>query len=416
MRHRPSLAVLLTLLCVTGFTGCECATRNPVAPPDPTRRVVRLELSPATDTLVVGDTRTFVAVAHDSTDAVIVGAPVAWSSDDPAVVSVGAGGAAVAVGEGVTRVIARSGTAADTAIVAVIVRTGWYLQTSGTTADLAGVAFRRDGRVGVAVGAGGTIVRTTDAGASWAARTSGTTSDLRDVWFASDAIVYEVHAKGFTANSASGVLHPGTLRGFAEKADYLAGLGVTAVELLPPFEKPLDGGYWGYNTLGFFALEHSYLSRNDQAFGLDEWKAMVEALHARGIEVIVDVVYNHTGEGGLWRQKVYQTNVAQPWNLDPAETASNYGFRGLDNASYYRLVKDQPRYSINDTGTGNTLNLSKARVIQAEMKAEAVKAGMIDLDGLKLADLSGVALDEAATRDSAAMIAAELVLFVMEPS
>ena len=98
MRHRPSLAVLLTLLCVTGFTGCECASRNPVAPPDPTRRVVRLELSPATDTLVVGDTRTFVAVAHDSTDAVIVGAPVAWSSDDPAVVSVGAGGAAVAVG------------------------------------------------------------------------------------------------------------------------------------------------------------------------------------------------------------------------------------------------------------------------------------------------------------------------------
>ena len=154
MRHRPSLAVLLTLLCVTGFTGCECASRNPVAPPDPTRRVVRLELSPATDTLVVGDTRTFVAVAHDSTDAVIVGAPVAWSSDDPAVVSVGAGGAAVAVGEGVTRVIARSGTAADTAIVAVIVRTGWYLQTSGTTADLAGVAFRRDGRVGVAVDGG----------------------------------------------------------------------------------------------------------------------------------------------------------------------------------------------------------------------------------------------------------------------
>jgi photosystem II stability/assembly factor-like uncharacterized protein len=167
---------------------------------DPARRAPRTES--ATDTLVVGDTRTFVAVAHDSTDAVIVGASVAWSSDDPAVVSVGAGGAAVALGEGVTRVIARSGTAADTAIVAVIVRTGWYLQTSGTTADLAGVAFRRDGRVGVAVGAGGTIVRTTDAGASWAARTSGTTSDLRDVWFASDAIVYAVGAGGTLMRSA----------------------------------------------------------------------------------------------------------------------------------------------------------------------------------------------------------------------
>jgi glycogen operon protein len=169
-----------------------------------------------------------------------------------------------------------------------------------------------------------------------------------------DAILYEVHAKGYTANTASGVLHPGTFRGFAEKADYLASLGVNAVELLPPFEKPLDGGYWGYNTLGFFALENTYLSRNDQAFGLDEWKAMVEALHARGIEVIVDVVYNHTGEGGLWRQKIYQTNVAQPWNLDPSETASNYSFRGLDNAAYYALPPTGGREYCDYTAVGNT--------------------------------------------------------------
>ena len=201
MRRRLPLAALLTLLCVTSFTGCECASQNPVAPPDPTRRAVRLVIDPASDTLVVGATRTLVATVLDSTDAPIVGAPVTWSSGDAAVVSVSASGGLTAMSEGVTRVIARSGAAADTATVAVIVRTGWYLQTSGTTADLAGVAFRADGRVGVAVGAGGTIVRTSDAGASWAIVTSGTTSDLRDAWYASDATVYAVGAAGTVMRS-----------------------------------------------------------------------------------------------------------------------------------------------------------------------------------------------------------------------
>lgn len=204
MRRRLPLAALLTLLCVTSFTGCECASQNPVAPPDPTRRAVRLVLSPATDTLVVGATRALVATAFDSTDTAIPGAVVQWSSGDPAVVSVSSGGGLTAMGEGVAQVIARSGSAADTAIVAVIVRTGWYLQTSGTTADLAGIAFRRDGRVGVAVGAGGAIVRTTDAGASWSVVTSGTTSDLRDVWYASDATVVAVGAAGTVMRSRDG--------------------------------------------------------------------------------------------------------------------------------------------------------------------------------------------------------------------
>ncbi len=204
MRRRLPLAALLTLLCVTSFTGCECGSQNPVAPPDPTRRVVRLVVTPATDTLVVGATRTLVAVGYDSTDAVIPGAPVTWSSSDPAVVSVSGNGGLTAMSEGVTRVIARSGSAADTVAVAVIVQSGWYLQTSGTTADLSGVAFRGDGRVGVAVGVGGTIVRTTDAGASWAQITSGTTSDLRDAWFTSDATVFAVGAAGTVLRSRDG--------------------------------------------------------------------------------------------------------------------------------------------------------------------------------------------------------------------
>ncbi len=171
-----------------------------------------------------------------------------------------------------------------------------------------------------------------------------------------ELVLYEVHPKGFTANASSGVKHPGTFRGFGEKAAYLKELGVTAVEMLPPFEKAGDAGYWGYNTLGFFAPENTYLSRNRMAEGLDEFKGMVEALHAEGIEVILDVVYNHSGEGGLWRQKIFSSSLPNnPTNLDPIETASLLGFRGLDNALYYALPPGNGREYCDYTGVGNTM-------------------------------------------------------------
>lgn len=173
-----------------------------------------------------------------------------------------------------------------------------------------------------------------------------------------DLIIYEVHAKGFTASPASGVQHPGTYRGLAEKADYLKELGITAVELLPIHEKPLDGGYWGYQTLHFFAPELSYASRKERAEVIDEFKFMVEELHKRNIEVLVDVVYNHTGEGGLWREKIEfeqsldSSTDSQLVNFDPAEVAGIYSFRGLDNAAYYALNVDGKTYW-NNTGVGN---------------------------------------------------------------
>ncbi len=170
-----------------------------------------------------------------------------------------------------------------------------------------------------------------------------------------DLILYEVHVKGFTANSASGVEHVGTYKGFAEKADYLKELGITAVELLPPFEKPLDGGYWGYNTLSFFAPELSYASARRKAEVIDEFKYMVQELHKRGIEVILDVVYNHSGEGGLWREKVYEQLGKRPSNLDPQDVASLFSYRGLDNASYYALPPTSGREYCDYTGVGNTM-------------------------------------------------------------
>ena len=172
-----------------------------------------------------------------------------------------------------------------------------------------------------------------------------------------DLIIYEVHPTGFTKSPASGVTHPGTFLGLAEKADYLKDLGITAVELLPVMEKPLDGGYWGYQTLNFFAPELTYATKNEQASVIDEFKQMVEAFHQRGIEVFLDVVYNHTGEGGLWRNKLEQdispnaSFDSELVNYDAKEVAGLYSYRGLDNHAYYALSGDNQTYWDN-TGVG----------------------------------------------------------------
>ncbi|MEP7207626.1 MAG: glycogen debranching protein GlgX [Casimicrobiaceae bacterium] len=164
-------------------------------------------------------------------------------------------------------------------------------------------------------------------------------------------IFYETHLRGYTMRhpDVSEAMH-GTFAGFTHDAvvDHIRKLGVTSVELLPiqaflnqPFllEKGLTN-YWGYDTIGFFAIAPRYLARPE----IDELKEMVDRLHEAGLEVILDVVYNHTPEGN--------------------EMGPTISFKGIDNASYYRLMPDEPRYYINDTGTGNTVNLSHPRVLQ----------------------------------------------------
>ena len=159
-------------------------------------------------------------------------------------------------------------------------------------------------------------------------------------------VLYELHVRGYTKLHL-GVPEElrGTYRGLAqpEILEHLRRLGVTAVELLPVHtfvndsylsEKGLTN-YWGYNTIAFFAPTRRYASVPDFAFA--EFKEMVARLHDFGIEVILDVVYNHTAEGN---------------QLGPT-----LSFKGIDNASYYRLMPDQQRFYINDTGTGNTFNL-----------------------------------------------------------
>jgi isoamylase len=166
-----------------------------------------------------------------------------------------------------------------------------------------------------------------------------------------ETVIYEMHVRGFTQlrqdlpehdRGTFGALgHPSTI-------DYLKRLGVTSIELLPIHlflrdrtlvDKQLTN-YWGYNTLGFFAPDLGYLS--DNTIGQVKWA--IKQLHAAGIEVILDVVYNHTCEGN--------------------EMGPTLSWRGFGNASYYRLLPDDPRYHINDTGCGNTMDMSHRRVIQ----------------------------------------------------
>ncbi len=167
------------------------------------------------------------------------------------------------------------------------------------------------------------------------------------------SLIYELHVRGFTKQHM-GVPERlrGTFRGLIqpEVIRHIKSIGVTAVELMPIhmfinddhlLRKDLTN-YWGYNTLGFFAPDRRFASVYDFAFS--EFKEMVNHFHDNGLEVILDVVYNHTAEGN--------------------EKGPTFSFKGIDNASYYRLLKDRPRYYINDTGTGNTLNLSHPRVLQ----------------------------------------------------
>ncbi len=200
----------------------------------------------------------------------------------------------------------------------------------------------------------------------------GQDQPLRVPW--SDTVIYETHVKGAT------MCHPdidddlrGTYAGLAHPVfvDHLRRLGVTAVELLPVHEFAhdahlLDKGlrnYWGYNTLSFFSPHHEYSHRGEQGQQVQDVKLMVKTLHEAGIEVILDVVYNHTAEGN---------------HLGPT-----LSFRGLDNAAYYRLVDDDRRYYMDYTGTGNTLNMRHPYVLQLVMDSLRYWAEEMHVDGFR---------------------------------
>jgi isoamylase len=189
-----------------------------------------------------------------------------------------------------------------------------------------------------------------------------------------ETVIYEAHVKGMTR------LHPdvppdkrGTYAGLAEPAiiEHFKSLGVTAVELMPVHQFVHDDhlerkslrNYWGYNSIGFFAPHNEYSSSGERGAQVQEFKNMVKRLHEAGIEVILDVVYNHTAEGN---------------HLGPT-----LSFRGADNAAYYRLVQDDPRYYMDFTGTGNSMNMRHPHVLQLIMDSLRYWVLEMHVDGFR---------------------------------
>ncbi|MEV7728885.1 glycogen debranching protein GlgX [Streptomyces sp. NPDC087917] len=189
-----------------------------------------------------------------------------------------------------------------------------------------------------------------------------------------DSVVYEAHVKGLTCRhpevpeelrgTYAGVAHPAVVR-------HLQALGVTALELMPVHQFTQDGfladrglsNYWGYNTIGYFAPHNGYTAGGSLGGQVTEFKAMVKALHRAGIEVILDVVYNHTAEGN-----------------DQGPTLS---FRGIDNPSYYRLVEDSPAHYFDTTGTGNSLLMRHPAVLQLIMDSLRYWVTEMHVDGFR---------------------------------
>ena len=193
-------------------------------------------------------------------------------------------------------------------------------------------------------------------------------------------VIYEVHVKGFTAHPSAGVQHPGTYLGFIEKIPHLTALGVNAVELLPVHEFYVDDflvargltNYWGYNSIGFFAPESSYGTGRAPGSQVAEFKTLVRALHRAGLKVILDVVYNHTGEGN--------------------ELGPTLSLRGIDNPSYYSLSgpPEAPgRYYMNYTGCGNSVDFDSPVVLRLVMDSLRYWMEQMHVDGFRF-DLASV--------------------------
>jgi len=190
------------------------------------------------------------------------------------------------------------------------------------------------------------------------------------------SIIYEMHVKGFTRHPSSGVSERarGTYAGLIEKIPYLRELGITAVELLPVFQfdtqdaPPGKANYWGYSPVSFFAPHQGYSSRQDRLGAIDEFRDMVKALHRADIEVILDVVFNHTAEGN---------------HLGPTLC-----FRGLDNSTYYILQGDRARYA-NYSGTGNSLNANHPVVRRMILYSLHYWTNQMHVDGFRF-DLASV--------------------------
>lgn len=202
------------------------------------------------------------------------------------------------------------------------------------------------------------------------------------------SVIYETHLKGYTASPTSGVQKPGTYKGFIEKIPYLKNLGITAVEFMPIFEfdedennniNPKTGeklsNYWGYSSVGFFAPKTTYSSDRTPGGPVREFKELVREMHKAGLEVILDVVYNHTAEGN--------------------EQGYTFSFRGFENSVYYILPPGEKQYYMNFSGCGNTMNANHPVVTQFIIDSLRYWVMEMHVDGFRFDLASALCRDSA---------------------
>jgi len=203
----------------------------------------------------------------------------------------------------------------------------------------------------------------------------------------SESIIYEMHAGGFTRSPSSGSQHPGTFAGIVEKIPYLQELGVTAVELLPVFAfdeqgisrlSPVDGrplkDFWGYNPVSHFSPHDAYCLTPGEGSHIRDFREMVKALHKAGIEVILDVVFNHTSEGN--------------------ELGPTISYRGIDNSTYYLLVPNDKQYYLDYSGTGNTFKCNHPLVDKLIADSLEFWVKEMHVDGFRFDEGSILSRDE----------------------
>lgn len=393
---RIPLAVLLVSAFAGGFSGCSCGTSRLTGPPLPP--LSKVTLTPPTDTMVVGEMHQFVAAAFDTNGVQVANAAFAWSSGDPGVITVNSAGFVTANGEGVTRLIAAAGGKADTSIVAVVFQPGWYVQASGTTTNLNGVFFQPDGRNGWAVGDGGVIVGTNNAGATWNREASSTAFNLSDVWFTTDVTGFAVGNGGTVMRTRDagqswtrintvgavenlfGVCFADTAHGWAVGANgaiVRTANGGASWSKLNPTANQLNSVSFSDTTNGWAVGEGGVIVGTHD--GGRSWYVVQPAVTALGLHAVWRQSDTLAVAGGIAGANPFTTATPDSlqWNLG--------SFGAANQVEGVQLVDAFTGYAVGTNGTGlvlKTLNGGLTWVPQVSNTSETLRAVWF-VDGLR---------------------------------
>ena len=367
MRRRPlSLAALAALVIAAHVIAAGCSAPSSVTPV-PAVPLSSLIVTPETDTILVGDSRTFAVSALDTAGGVVSNPIVTWVSGNTNVFTVSNAGTVTGRGEGIAPLYASSGGQADTSLVAVYVQPGWYVQPSGTTNNLNGVFFQPNGFNGVAVGDAGTIVRTTNSGASWATQPSNTAFNLNDVWFT-------------TANTGFAAGHGGTIMRTRNG-------GATWTRLTVPASENLYGICFADTSRGWAVGSNGTIVRTSNA-GQSWTRSSPTAQVLRSVSFSDSLTGWAVGDGGVivgthdagrswyvvqpsvtalalravWRRSLTQAWAGGAAGANPVTVATpdslqwTLGNVGANNEIFgLQMVNDLTGYAVGNNGTGLVL-------------------------------------------------------------